>query len=75
MNLYSFSFSALRATASASPFYFSTSFDKYIRLFTPLSGSLLREWMSYLNGQRTEYNDPVFVAQSEGRQGMCSSQE
>lgn len=38
-----------------------------MRLFRPLAPSFVQEVVSFFTGNRTEYNDPNFVASQEGR--------
>ena len=42
---------------------------RYIRLFRPVSSSLLQQFRAWLTGVRPEYTDVRFVAQGDGREG------
>lgn len=42
-------------------------------MFVPQASSKLQQFASWILGQRPEYIDPKFVAQSNGREGTCWS--
>ena len=41
---------------------------RYIRLFAPVSASLLQQFLAYVTGEHAQFFDPKFVATSEGRE-------